>query len=485
MKRHWPNLLSVTLLVAAATVVGRAFAPQVNPTNLVMAYLLAVVVAGLWRGRTAAVLTSILGVSAFDFFLVPPYLSFDVSDAQYLITFAAFLVVALVIGTLTGRLRDHAAALRRREHETAALYGLSRSMVAAHDPAEIADAIITHMVQVFACQVAVLLPDPRGKGLQPVGPGFPPTDAELRIAAEALATGSERPGYLLLRTAQGVVGLLVLRDLPDLPPDEQRLLEAFAAQAAVAVERAQLSEAARQAALLVESDRLKEALLHSISHTLRTPLASIIGSLSALAEPSGARLDDPTRIDLLETAREEADRLNLLVGNLLDMTRLQSGHMKLNRDWYDLEEVLGIALGQMARRLADRDVTVDLPDGFPMLSLDQVMIVQVLNNLLENAAKYSPSGSPIAVTIQEDGQRAVIAVADRGPGIPADQRERVFDKFYRLASEGTPGTGLGLPICKGIVAAHHGQIWTEPNPGGGSRFAFSLPLHPEEVDHRG
>lgn len=446
--------MAAVLLVAAATGLGETLLFHVAPTNQVMLYLLAVVISGLWWGRGATVLASVLGVLAFDVFFVPPLYQLTVSDAEYIITFVALLIVALVIGTLTGRLREHAAALQAREAETAALYAFTRRMVAAGDLPEVAQAAVDHLQGTFRREVSVQL-----------------------IGGISVGKPDEHGLKFPVRTPKGEAGALVVADGNSLDPAQRRLLEVLADQTAVAVERAQLAEAARRAELLMEAEKLHDALLHSISHSLRTPLASIIGSLSSLLDPGQARLDPATRTDLVETAREEAERLNGLVGNLLDMTRLEAGHLKLLIDWYDMEDVIGAALGQAERSLRGRPVTVDLPDDLPLVALDQVLVVQVLENLLSNAAKYSPPGPPIKIRVRRAVGMVQVSVADRGVGIPAAELERVFEKFYRVERPGSPfGTGLGLSICKGIIEAHHGRIWAEARIGGGTVITFALPL---------
>lgn len=490
-RRPWHPYAAAACLVGVVTGAGTLFRPGVDPANLVMLYLLVVVITGLRWGRGAAVLSSVLGVLAFDFFLVPPHLTFAVADAQYFITFAGLLAVALAIGTLTGRLRDHSAMLRRREQETAALYAFSRSMVAASDLPAIAAALVTHVGECLGQPAAVYFPDGARLALQSASPGFTPGPGQLAAAERAYAAGEswgwEPPAggdpemrYIPLRTPHGTAGVLAVRvpgEPPALTPRHRRLAEAFAAQAAVVLERVQLAEAARRARLLEEAERLHDALLHSISHALRTPLAAIIGSLSTLTEPGHQDLNRETQTELLDTAREEAERLNWLVSNLLDMTRLESGHLKLTTDWHDLEDVIGVALSQTAGVLKGRPVQVRMPPALPLVPLDLVLIVQVLDNLLTNAAKYSPPGAPIEIRVQPGDQTVAVQIADRGTGIPAGDLARVFEKFYRAEQPGHPsGTGLGLAICKGIVEAHRGRIWAEPRAGGGTVVAFALPL---------
>ncbi|HEY3368848.1 MAG TPA: ATP-binding protein [Symbiobacteriaceae bacterium] len=489
----WQPYAAVVLLVGAASAISALVVGTMAPVNLVMIYLLVVVISGLRWGLGPAVLASILGVLAFDFFFVPPRLSFTVHDAQYLMTFAALLVVALVIGTLTGRLRNHAAMLHRRERETAALYAFSRSMVVTRSVTEIAGAVIGHVARCFDRPVALQVQEAGRRDLRTVDFGVGLTPAEQEAARWVLDHGQPvgRSGTagadlsvdcIPLKTGQGIVGVLVVRHRSassPLSPDEHRLLEAFAAQAAVVLERARLAETARKAELLMETDKLQQALLHSISHSLRTPLASIIGGLTTVLDPGQEQLDAETRHDLLDTAREEAERLNWLVSNLLDMTRVESGHLKLNIDQYDLEDVIGAALGQTAVQLKDHPVRVQIAAELPLVSLDQVLVVQVLDNLIDNAAKYSQPGASIDIAVKQADDSVAVTVADRGVGVSEQDATRIFDKFYRVERPGSPsGTGLGLAICKGIVEAHGGRIWACPREGGGAEITFSLPIHP-------
>jgi two-component system sensor histidine kinase KdpD len=261
-----------------------------------------------------------------------------------------------------------------------------------------------------------------------------------------------------------------------LTPEQRRLMEAFASLAALALERVRLAEQARQAQVFQAAERLQTALLNSISHDLRTPLVSITGALSSLQEDDG-RLDAATRASLVENAHEEAERLNRLVGNLLDMTRIEAGALRVAEEPCDVQDVIGAALEQAAGRAGGREITVQTPADLPLIPMDFVLIVRVLANLIDNALKYSPPGSPIEVRARIEGPAVLISVADRGVGIPPDDLERVFDKFYRVRQpRAVSGTGLGLSICKGMVEAHGGSIWAERREAGGTVVTFSLPL---------
>lgn len=508
-KPRWRGYVGSLGILGVVTLLSWGASSHLDPTNLVMPYLLGVVISGLTWGRGPAVLTSVLGVLTFDFFMVPPRFSFVVYDLQYVITFAALLAVALVVSTQTGRLRSQVEMSRRREAETAALYALSRSVVAARDFGEVARALIRHGQDSFHRATALLLPVEGRLKVYASAPGFALDEKEMAAAAWAFANGQPAGSgestlsgveghYQPLRTANGVVGVMATRpegrpsgpsgaadhrgrEVEPMTTDQKRIFEAFAAQAAVAVERAALAEKAREARLLAEADRLHTTLLNSVSHDLRTPLATIIGALSTLSG-QGSQMAAGDRLELIETAREGAERMNRLVGNLLEMTRLESGSLKLALDWHDLGDIIGTALEHAADSLRGHPVKVDLPPDLPLVWLDPVLIGQVLGNLLDNAAKYSGPGEPIDVWARRTDAEIRVNVADRGPGVPPELRERIFDKFYRVdRDQRASGTGLGLSICKGIIEAHQGRVWVEGRDGGGSVFSFTLPIGADET----
>jgi two-component system sensor histidine kinase KdpD len=468
--------------------------PAIEPTNLAMIYLMVVVIAAISWGRGPAIVASILSVVAFDFFFVVPYLTFAVSDTQYLLTFAALLIVGLVMSTLTSRAREQASLAQRRQEETAELYDLSRDLSSAPHLEAILQTLIRHVEDTFHREAAVFLPaasPDQSIRLASANRALPLDDNETAVADWVLRHGqpagrntdtlpAARLRYLPLKTARGVVGVLGVSGPEEssrlLTSEEWRLLEAFASQASLAIERSALEQAARQAQVLQATERLQTALLNSISHDLRTPLVSITGALSSLQEDE-THLDMATRRNLVENALDEAERLNRLVGNLLSMTRLEAGAMRIAKEPCELQDVVGSALTQMEEPLAGRKVSVSIPDELPLVPMDFVLMDQVFVNLLDNAVKYSPSGAPIEVSARRDGNNVVAEVADRGVGIPAEDLARVFDKFYRVQRpEMVGGTGLGLSICRGIVEAHGGAIEARPRPGGGTVVAVTLPL---------
>jgi two-component system sensor histidine kinase KdpD len=291
--------------------------------------------------------------------------------------------------------------------------------------------------------------------------------------------------YQPLKTTRGVIGVLGVKPTSPnsyMSPDQRRILDAFVNQVALAIEGARLAEQARQTELLEATEKLQTALLNSISHDLRTPLVSITGALSSLEEGSPA-LDEEDRRSLIETAREEAERLNRLVGNLLDITRLETGGMHLHREACDIQELIGSSLEQVGSPLKHRQVEVDIPAKLPLISVDFVLFSRVLVNVIDNALKYSPPDKPIEIKTRTSNQSLEISIADRGEGIPAEDLERIFDKFYRVQRpDNVSGTGLGLSICKGIVEAHGGSIRAENRRGGGAIFTVQMPLEGTGID---
>jgi two-component system sensor histidine kinase KdpD len=466
--------------------------PSFEEANLVMVYLLGVVLVAARWGRGPSVLASILSVAAFDFFFVLPHLTFAVSDTQYFVTFGVMLLVALIISTLTVRLRLQAQAARERERRTAVLYAASRDLAATRGLDNLLAASVRHIADVFQSQVVALIPAEEGR-LRLAGAS--PTTSALAEEEEAVAqwvfTHGEVAGmgtdtlpgakalYLPLTSSHGPVGVLGVSPADSrqlLAPEQLHLLETFANQTALAIERARFAEEAERTRVQIETERLRNTLLSSVSHDLRTPLATITGAASSLVDDQEA-LDADAQRELAQTLYEEAARLNRLVGNLLDMTRLESGTVAVNKAWESLEEVIGGALARLESLVGDRPVTVHLPPTLPLIPLDSVLLEQVLINLLENALKYTPPGSPIEVSATVSSAEVQVAVADRGPGIPAGDVERVFDKFYRgQGTSGSQGAGLGLAICRAIIEAHGGRIWAEARPNGGAVFCFTLPV---------
>ncbi len=488
--RVWLRYGQSILLVAAATLVGLPFSLIVSPVNLVMLYLVIVVVSAIYLGRGPSILASVLSVLAFDFCFVEPKLTFVVSDAEYLLTFTGLFLVGLVISTLATRAREQADAARVRAEQTSKLYELSRDLAAVHGLDDILQALIRHVHETFGCDAVILLP--REGQLAPSGGSgeLQLDEDELAVADWVLRHGEPAgrdtntlPGarlrYLPLKTARGAHGVLGVVDSHEearpLTPEQERLMEAFVSQAAVAIERAQLAEEARLAQVHQATEQLQAALLNSISHDLRTPLVSITGALSSLVEQD-AQLNAASRRALVENARGEAERLNRLVGNILDMTRLEAGALRLRLEPSDVQDVIGSSLKELDDRMTDRRVGVEVPEGLPFVTMDFALMTRVLVNVLDNALKYSPPGSPIDIRAQVASGHLEMDVSDRGPGIPPEDLKRVFDKFYRVQRPArVAGSGLGLSICKGIVEAHGGFIAAENRAGGGTTISIVIP----------
>jgi len=484
----WAPYGWATAVVALATGAAWLTLPYFELANLVMVYLLGIVVVATRYGQGPSLVASILSVAALDFFFVPPVFTFAVSDVKYLFTFVVMLVVGLVTSGLAARIRTQAEAARLREQRTAALYAMSRELASTRGVDMLLTIAMRHISEVFRSQVVVLLPGAGGALVCADGGQFALDSNELGVGKwvhehhqpAGLGT-STLPGaaalYLPLQAPRGPVGVLGIRpaDPHSLDaPDQLHQLETFANQTALAIERAQLADEAQQAQVRMETERLRNSLLSSVSHDLRTPLATITGAATTMLE-NGAKLNDRTRQGLLESVREEADRLNRLVQNLLEMTRLESGALQLRKEWHPLEEVIGAALGRLGKELADRRVDTRVPPDLPLVPIDDVLIEQVLVNLLDNAVKYTPGGSPIRIIATSTGEAITVEVADHGPGLPRGEEDKVFEKFYR-GMPGGRGAGLGLAICQGIVKAHGGNIWAQNLPEGGVAFLFTLPL---------
>jgi two-component system, OmpR family, sensor histidine kinase KdpD len=475
---------------ALATVLATALAPHITLTNVIMLYLAGVVAVAARLGRGAAVLVSFLSVVAFDFFFVPPRFSFTVADTQYLPTFAIMLAVALTISHLTAGMRYQASVALYRERRTRALNELGRELAGALMAEQIVEAARRHLEGVFQARVCVLLPDAQEK-IHPPQPQPTHRELPLDLAIAQWVYDHQQPAgmgtqslpgapmhYLPLKApmrTRGVLALLATDRRLIFQPEQARLLETFAAQIALALERVHYVEVAQDALVRMESERLRNSLLSAISHDTRTPLTAIVGLSGTLAR--NGQLGEARRRELAEAIHEEARRMSGLVDNLLDMARLQAGGVRLNRQWQSLEELVGSALTARQWLLEEHEVRVALPPELPLILVDGVLIERVLCNLVENAAKYTPPGSRIEIGATVADGELRVQVSDNGPGLPRDKLETVFDKFTRGAKESAqPGVGLGLSICRAIVQAHDGRIWAENRPEGGARFSFALPL---------
>lgn len=475
--------------VAACTGMAALMFPYFALVDLAMVYLLGVVFTASRASKGAAFVATLLSVAAFDFFFVPPYYTFAVSDIRYFVTFVVMFVVGFVISRLTLRVREQADAARLRERRTAALYNLSRELVRERGTEQLAALAIKHIGEVVSSQVAVLVPDERGNLVIPVtGPDtFALDQREMSVARWAFdhrqraGLGTDTlPGaralYLpLVASARtvGVLGVLPRRPAGAFTQEQIHVLESFANQIAMALERASLAEEAQRALLKAETETLRNTLLSSISHDLRTPLAAITGASTTLLQREVA-LDPSSRQELVHTIYEEAEHLNRIIRNLLDMTRLESGAITVKKEWQSLEEIVGVVLNRLGDKLRKHPLATKLPEDLPLVPFDPLLLEQVLMNLLENAVKYTPEGTPLELSAAVKGTDVLVELADRGPGIRPGEEERIFEKFVRGdARDG--GVGLGLTICRAIITAHGGRIWAENRPGGGAVFRFTLP----------
>lgn len=489
----WRGITGTVLIVALCTGLAMLMQGSFDLSNLSMVYLVGVVVAAVAFGRGPAIAASILGVATFDFVFVPPRYTFAVSDSQYLVSFGVMLLVAIVIGTLTARLREQLGTARKDQRRAAALYRLSHELAAKSELRDVLGVAADRISEIVEAAVAILLPDDQGRVSVAAGDIalFGGGEHERTVAQWAYANGQRAGlGTTTLSGARGLhlplpgstrpVGVIAVRpgsprDFRDV--DRMRLLESLANQTALALERCLLAEAAQRTRTEVETERARSALLSAVSHDLRTPLASITAAATGLLDPA-ANAAESARRELLQTISEEAQRLNRLIADLLEMTRLESGAIRASKEWHSLEEVVGAALGGLESTLGIRTLTVDLPPGLPLVPLDDVLFEHLIRNLVENADKYSPKDRPIEIRARIQDRSLEFSVADRGPGLKPGEEQKVFEKFYRGASMASdrPGVGLGLAICKGIVEAHQGTILAMNREGGGAEFKVILPL---------
>jgi two-component system sensor histidine kinase KdpD len=405
-------------------------------------------------------------------------------------TFAVMLLVGVVIGNLTERIRAQARLARSREQRTQALYRLGQELARSSGSTALVNSAIQNVARQFQSHAVVLQPDEYGRLQTPVHPlAFPLNEQELGVAqwvfdhSEPAGLGTltlpgARATYLPLKGISGPMGVMGV--LPEgaprwAEPDQRQLLDAFATQTALALERAFLAEQGARDRRRADEERLRNALLSSVSHDLRTPLGIITGAVSTALETPD--LSDAVRRELLHSAQDEAQRLHRLVSNLLDITRLEAGSLELHTEWMPLEEVVGAVLNRRELGSEAQRVRVSLPDDLPLVALDGALMEQLLLNLLDNALKYSPPGSPVDIKAWAVGKSLTIAISDQGPGIPAGDEERIFEKLVRGSSVSShPGAGLGLAICRGIATAHGGRIQAVTRPQGGAQFLLTLPL---------
>ncbi|OWR31058.1 two-component sensor histidine kinase [Saccharibacillus sp. O23] len=495
---------SITLLTAALTLILHRYAAVLEIVNVALIYLFPVLLSAVYGGLGPSLYAAVLGMLTFDFFFIEPQLSFTVADLRYLISFAVYLCVAGLTATLAGRLKQRAREAHQREAHTASLYAFSRQIGNVADVSSLLNGVTRQLTQTIGAETSVYMPDESGAlrrvhaSAQTAEEGERAREEEVVVrmvyedgeeAGRGSKTLRELPGlYMPLRTEDRIYGVLAVR-LPKredgsdgrLSREQRRLLQALCDLAAAAIARFKLAEEAKLAHLTAESERLRTAILDSVSHELRTPLATIIGSATGLIEND--ELFSPTdRMELLETIRGGAMRMNRLVQNLLGMVRLESGMLTLRREWCDVQDLVGVSIAQIRDLLGRRKLNISIPDDLPMLRGDEVLLEQMIGNILGNAIKYGPEDSEIGIAAEADEGRLTLKISDEGPGLTPGEEGRIFEKFYRSgAAQHVSGTGLGLAICKGVVDLHGGDIAAESRRDGrtGTIVTVSLPL-PEE-----
>lgn len=479
--------------VAVALGAGLVLHKALGVGSIALTFLTAVLVSAVAYGLWPALFACFVSVLAYNFFFLPPLYTFTIADPENVVALFFFAITAVIASNLTSRVRAQAITARLRARTTEELYQFSRKLAGAANLDDLLWATVHQIALMLKVRVVILLPDGAGVAVRA---GFPPEDrldaADVAAARwcweknHAAGRGADTlPGakrlFMPMQTGRGAVGVIGIdRDEPGpvLTPDQHRLLNALADQAALAIERVNLVEDVDRARLVAETDRLRAALLTSISHDLRTPLASILGSATSLAT-QGDLLDRATRLDLIRIIQEESERLNRFIGNLLDMTRIESGFTQLRTGPVELSDVIGSALRRAGKILAAHRTNMRLEPELPMLDLDDVLFEQVLFNLLDNAAKYAPADSLVTITAWRQNGHVCLQVIDEGPGIPPADLEHVFDKFYRAggADRRRAGTGLGLAICRGFVEAMHGTITAANRTDRtGAVFTIKLPV---------
>jgi two-component system, OmpR family, sensor histidine kinase KdpD len=487
---YWPDYLRALAITALCTVIAWPLSSDLGLVNIVMLYLVGTTVAALRLGRGPSVIIAIANTLAFDFFFVPPVFSFDVEDLHYVFTLIVMLIVALVIANLMVSIRRHREIADAREQRTAVLYAMSRELAVATDAQAMAAAAVRHICAVFHSTAVVLISDASGC-LSPMlcdddsasaasHPNAPHIDLEF---AQQVVVRGERfikdAIYLPLQGNRRVKGVIVVCPQPTsrvLPAEQLNLLDAFAAQLALSLQRARLAEAAEAARISAERALLRNTLLASISHDLRTPLSAIAGAGSLIAQPEyGLNVDRRTTLgNLIE---RKARDMSQLLTNVLDLMQMEFGGRVLRSDWHAIDDLVAIALRASESRIARLRIEVMLPPELPLILVEPTLIVQMLSNLLENAAKYTPPGTTVRICAAAQGENISISVSDDGPGLPSGDPEQLFEKFQRCRSESNiVGVGLGLAICRAAARLHGGDIHASSGAQGGARFEISLPV---------
>ncbi|WP_144028482.1 ATP-binding protein [Paenibacillus ferrarius] len=500
---NWKSYVMTSLFIVVMTLFLKTFGAFLGLINIALLYLFPVLLSAVRWGRGPSFFAAAIGVISFDFLFVPPVFSLTVADLRYVISFLVFLSVAALTASLASRLRNQFHQAQQREAGTAALYALSRKITAISDVDVLLNQIVQHVSDTLGAKVAIILQNSIGEqqveAYSRDGLEWANEESHLSIAAwvykhharagrgtQSLRESSDL--HVPLETDGQVHGVMAVdvgdRGMSEMP-ELIRIIEALSDLVAVAISRVKLANEAKVAQLTAESEKLRTALLDSLSHELRTPLAAIIGSVTGLLE-SEAVFSPEDRRELLLTIREGSTRMNRLVGNLLGMVRIESGMLRLNKQWCGIEDIVGVALAQLKDSLQHRKVSIRLAAELPSVPLDEVLIEQVLINVISNAIKYSPEGSEIVIEAEQQGAMLELVIRDKGTGIASSDLARVFEKFYRgQLTKHIPGTGLGLAICKSIVEAHNGYITATLNGEQGTAIHICLPLHFAEREEDG
>lgn len=488
----WRAYTDATLAVLMSSALAWGISHLTDLPTLSLIYLLGILLVAVDKGFKVSVYASILSFLSFDFLFVGPRYSFTISRHEDFLTLTFFLVVGLAISYIGDRLQKQVAVTRSNADRTQALYDFNKSIAAVATLDDIMSAVVRHVSHSLKARVVLLLP--QNERLE-IGAAYPP-DIKLDTASIAAMDWAWRHGKpaglhsdtlptaafygMPLRASNKTVGVIALNpgqgELFTL--DQETFLSSLASQSAVAIERATLAGDIAQARLQTETERLRSSLLSSISHDLRTPLVAILGATTSLRD-YWDKFDDKSRSDLFATIEDESERLNRFVQNLLDMTQLVSGGLKLKHQLTDVQDLVGSALTKLRKQLGARPLRLDIPDDLPSLDGDFTILEHVLVNILDNACKYAPADQPLTIAAQREAHYVRITIADRGPGIPEAERERVFDMFYRVKIGSTPssGAGLGLAICRGFIEAHGGRIYAETcSDGVGTQIVIRLKI---------
>jgi two-component system, OmpR family, sensor histidine kinase KdpD len=485
--RGYGVALSVVALVTGLNAVLQHW---LGYQSLALVYLLSVVILAMFVARGPTLAAATLTALLWNYLFVPPLFTLQISGATDVMLFFTYFTVALAMGHLTARLRAQQTAERQREQRATALYLLSRELTQATDAADLLAIILREVSKNFSGEAAVSVPNEDANG--PLIPYFASTwalTAKEHSVAEWAFRHRQTAGHgtdtlpsadglhLPLQAGNHALGVLSIRfkDSSPLAPAQRDLLDAYVRQIALALDRERLRDSEQQAKLAFESERLNQALLNSISHELKTPIAAITSATTSLSERFSHQPESFEKL-MVEEIFEATRRLHRFVGNLLDMTRLESGRVKTKCDWCDINDLLGLAVRETAKELKDHPLTIEIAPGLPLVHFDFVLMQQALNNLLLNVAAHTPPSTPVLIQASIENRSLVLAVADRGPGLPPEAGARVFEKFYRGQAAPAGGTGLGLSIVKGFVEAHGGQVQAENRPGGGACFTIRLPL---------